>query len=71
VLQRLKEINPNRFKGKNIRIVQRLVKAWRMEMAGLVILDGGWIKSLPVSPAAAVAANTSTIAAAALGNIDR
>lgn len=43
VLQRQKEIDPSRFNKKNTRIVQRLVKAWRMEMAGLVILDGGWI----------------------------
>ncbi|MEI5680790.1 hypothetical protein AAAK29_21060 [Mesorhizobium sp. CCNWLW179-1] len=71
MLQRLKEIDPARFNEKNIRMVQRLVKAWRMEMAGLVILDGGWIKSLLVSPAAASAANTSTVATAAPGNIDR
>ncbi|MFU0507602.1 transposase, partial [Pseudaminobacter sp. NGMCC 1.201702] len=71
VLQRLKEIDPARFNEKNIRMVQRLVKAWRMEMAGLVILDGGWIKSLPLSPATAAAAHTSTVATAALGNIDR
>jgi hypothetical protein len=67
VLQRLKEIDPARFNEKNIRMVQGLVKVWRMEMAGLVILDGGWIKSLPVLPAAA-AAGTTTVA---LGNIDR
>ena len=69
MLQRLKEIDPARFDAKNIRMVQGLVKAWRMEMAGLVILDGDWIKSLPVSPAAAAAANASTVATAALGNI--
>ncbi|WP_260687611.1 hypothetical protein [Rhizobium laguerreae] len=34
VLQRLAEIDPARFKAKNIRTVQRLAKAWRMEMAG-------------------------------------
>ncbi|WP_259664104.1 MULTISPECIES: hypothetical protein [Rhizobium] len=51
VLHRLTEIDPARFKAKNIRTVQRLVRAWRMEMDGLVILDGGWIKSLPASPA--------------------
>lgn len=45
VLQRLTEIDRARFKEKNIRMVQRLVKAWRMEMAGLTILNGGWIKS--------------------------
>lgn len=71
VLQRLKEIDPARFEEKNIRMVQRLVKVWRMEMAGLVILDGGWITSLPVPPAAAMAVEMSTVATAALGNIDR
>ncbi|NNG74600.1 hypothetical protein HLI18_33095 [Rhizobium laguerreae] len=45
VLQHLTEINPARFKAKNIRMMQRLAKDWRMEMAGLVTLDGGWIKS--------------------------
>jgi len=52
VLQRLTEIEPSRFKERNIRMVQRLVKAWRMEMAGLTILDGGWIGSLAVSSSA-------------------
>ncbi|HEV2901021.1 MAG TPA: hypothetical protein VGX71_24895 [Pseudaminobacter sp.] len=71
VLQRLKDIDPARFEEKNIRMVQRLVKVWRMEMAGLVILDGGWITSLPVPPAAAMAGEMSTVATAALGNIDQ
>ncbi|RVK90064.1 hypothetical protein CN151_34405, partial [Sinorhizobium meliloti] len=68
-LRRLTEIDPIRFTEKNIRMVQMLVKAWRMEMAGLVILDGGWIKSLPSAAAAAVDAGTS--ASAVLGNIPR
>ncbi|WP_376775043.1 hypothetical protein [Mesorhizobium caraganae] len=50
VLQRLTKIDPSRFKEKNLRMVQRLVKAWRMEMAGLIILDGGWMKSWPYLP---------------------
>lgn len=69
VLRRLTEIDPIRFTGKNIRMVQMRVKAWRMEMAGLVILDGGWIKSLP--SAAAAADDTGTSASAVLGNIPR
>ncbi|MQW43367.1 hypothetical protein I0J99_27115 (plasmid) [Sinorhizobium meliloti] len=69
VLRRLTEIDPIRFTEKNIRMVQMLVKAWRMEMAGLVILDGGWIKSLPSAAAAAV--DTGTSASAVLGNILR
>lgn len=40
VLQHLIDIDPARFKAKNIRMVQRLVKTWRMEMAGLFIVDG-------------------------------
>lgn len=47
VLLRLTKIDPSRFKERNLRMVQRLVKAWRMEMAGLIILDGGWMKSWP------------------------
>ncbi|RWD61339.1 MAG: hypothetical protein EOS60_33030 [Mesorhizobium sp.] len=49
VLQRLTKIDPSRFKEKNLRMVQRLVKAWRMEMAGLIILNGDWMKSWPLS----------------------
>ncbi|WP_040679074.1 hypothetical protein [Rhizobium mesoamericanum] len=71
VLQRLTEIDPARFKAKNIRMVQRLVKTWRMEMAGLVILDGGWIKSLPASPAAAAAGDAGIPKPATFGNIYR
>lgn len=52
-------------------MVQRLVKVWRMEMAGLVILDGSWITSLPIPPAAAMTGEMSTVAIAALGDIDR
>ena len=69
VLERLTEIDPVRFTEKNIRMVQKLVRAWRMEMAGLIILDGGWIKSLPSAAAAAV--DTGTSASAVLGNIPR
>jgi hypothetical protein len=71
VLQRLTEIDPARFKEKNIRMGQRPVKAWRMEMAGLIILDGGWIKNLPVSPAAAAAGDTGRAGTTALSNINR
>ncbi len=69
VLQRLKEIDPERFKERNLRMVQRLVKAWRMEMAGLIILEGGWIKSLPASPAAAAAGDAGSSELVAFGNI--
>ncbi|WP_223217202.1 hypothetical protein [Rhizobium cauense] len=50
VLQRLIDIEPTRFETKNLRMVQLLVKTWRMEMAGLFIVDGGWFRSVPASP---------------------
>lgn len=65
VLQRLTEIDPACFKD---RMVQRLVKGWRMEMAGLIIFDGGWIKSLPVSPTAATGGEKGHVGTTALGN---
>ena len=61
VLQRLRTVDPARFEEKNLRMVQRLVKAWCMEIAGLIILDDGWIKTLPVSPAAAAAGDTGAL----------
>lgn len=45
VLQRLKDIDPARF--ANIRMVERLVKVWRMEIAGLVIFDGAGLRACP------------------------
>lgn len=71
VLQRLAEIDPARFKQKNLRMMQRLVRTWRMELAGLVILDGGWIRSLPLSSATIAAGESDTVGPAALGNISR
>lgn len=65
------DIDPARFREKNLRMVQRLVKAWRMEMAGLLILNGDWIKSLPSSPAAAVAGDEGTLTLVAFSNIPR
>ncbi len=50
-------------------MMQRLVRPWRMEAAGLVILDGGWIRSVPVSPATITAGDTGTVGSAILGNI--
>ncbi|MER9319307.1 hypothetical protein NKI31_28115 [Mesorhizobium sp. M0659] len=71
VLQRLTKIDPSRFKEKNLRMVQRLVKAWRMEMAGLIILDGGWMKSWPLSSSAATEGDRGHVGPIALGNIPR
>lgn len=69
VLQRLTKIDPSRFKEKNLRMVQRLVKAWRKEMAGRIILDGGWMKSWPLSPSAATVGDRGHVGPIALGNI--
>jgi len=63
VLQRLIDIEPTRFQAKNLRMVQLLVKTWRMEMAGLFIVDGGWFRSVPASPATAAAGDAGTLAA--------
>ncbi|WP_287298470.1 hypothetical protein [Mesorhizobium sp.] len=75
LLQRLTKIDSSRFKEKNLRMMQRLVKAWRMEMAGLIILDGGWMKSWPLSPSAATPPRRWEIAGhvgpIALGSIPR
>lgn len=50
-------------------MMQRLVRTWRIEAAGLVILDGGWIRSLPVSRTTIAASDTGSVASAVLGNI--
>jgi hypothetical protein len=71
VLQRLMKIDQSRFREKNLRMVQRLVKVWRMEMAGLVIVDETWVTSLPVAPTGVIGGGTSTVATAAFGNINR
>jgi hypothetical protein len=50
VLQRLMGADPSRFRTKSLRMVQRVVKAWRAEVMGRIILDGDWIKRVPPSP---------------------
>lgn len=67
VLQRLMSVDPSRFTKKSERTVQIAVKAWRAEITGQIILNGGWMKGFAISPPAS-AANTSTVATAALGN---
>ena len=42
--------DPSRFRTKSLRMVQRVVKAWRAEVMGRIILDGDWIKRVPTSP---------------------
>ena len=34
-------------------MVQKVVKAWRAEVMGRIILDGDWIKRVPAYPSAA------------------
>ena len=53
VLQRLMSADPSRFRPKSLRMVQRVVKAWRAEVMGRIILDGDWIKRVPAYPSAA------------------
>nr|WP_226951412.1 hypothetical protein [Rhizobium terrae] len=53
VLERLMSADPSRFTKRSLRTVQMAVKAWRIETAGLIILDGDWIKGAPLSSPAA------------------
>ncbi|MGX9120924.1 hypothetical protein ACWTU6_30565 [Mesorhizobium sp. BHbsci] len=59
VLQRLINADPARFTKKRLRTVQLAVKAWRVETAERIILDGDWM-----NPAGHVGSTT-------LGNILR
>lgn len=43
VLQRLTSADPSRFTKKSLRTVQLAVKAWRVETAERIILDGAWM----------------------------
>lgn len=43
VLQRLMSAAPSRFTKKSLRTVQLAVKAWRVETAERIILDGDWM----------------------------
>ncbi len=49
VLQRLMAADPSRFTEKSLRMVQRVVKPWRADLMGRIILDGDWIKRIPAS----------------------
>ncbi|MCA1493604.1 hypothetical protein I6F11_22060 [Ensifer sp. NBAIM29] len=69
VLQRLMSADPSRFTEKSLRTVQMAVKAWRMEIAGQIILNGDWMKSAPVSPPAAAGGDTGHLNALTFSNI--
>ncbi|MER8651498.1 hypothetical protein [Mesorhizobium sp. M1121] len=71
VLRQLTKIDPSRFREKNLRMVQRLVKAWRVEIAGRIILDGDWMRNCPLSPSAATEGDRGHVGLIALGNIPR
>jgi hypothetical protein len=49
VLQRLMDADPSRFTEKSLRMVQRVVKPWRADLMGRIILDGDWINRVPIS----------------------
>ncbi|QRM34524.1 hypothetical protein JO965_32945 (plasmid) [Microvirga sp. VF16] len=53
VLQRLMDADPARFRTRSLRMVQRLVKVWRADVMGRIILDGDWIKRVHAYPSAA------------------
>jgi hypothetical protein len=53
VLQRLMDADSSRFTTKSLRMVQKVVKPWRADLMERIILDGDWIKRVPVSPSAA------------------
>ncbi len=69
VLQRLMDADPSRFRTRSLRMVQRVVKAWRADVMGRIILDGDWIKRMPTCPSAAGAEIVHSIATP--GNILR
>lgn len=53
VLQRLMDADPARFRTRSLRMVQKVVKAWRADVMGRIILDGDWIKRAHANPSAA------------------
>ena len=36
---------PTRFSTKSLRMIQRLVKLWRAEIAVQIVIDGDWLAS--------------------------
>lgn len=69
VLQRLVSADPSRFTKKALRTVQMAVKAWRIETAGQIILDGDWMKRAPLSSPAAAGEDNGHLSAQNFGNI--
>jgi hypothetical protein len=67
VLGRLAERAPGHFGSRQLRTVQRLVKAWRTKMAHLLIDGAGTMIMIdaPAAIPAGMAAGVSTTAAAA------
>ena len=53
VLQRLMDADPSHFRTRSLRMVQRVVKTWRADVMGRIILDGDWIKRAHANPSAA------------------
>ncbi|MCA1371756.1 hypothetical protein I6F15_31360 [Bradyrhizobium sp. BRP14] len=69
VLERLMSADPSRFTERSLRTVQMAVKAWRMETAGQIILDGDWMKRAPLSSPAAAGEDNGHLSAQNSGNI--
>ena len=69
VLQRLMSADPSRFTQKSLRTVQMAVKAWRIETAGQIILNGDWMKRAPLSSPAAAGEDDGHLSAQNFGNI--
>ncbi|APG86941.1 transposase (plasmid) [Sinorhizobium americanum CCGM7] len=69
VLERLKSAHPSRFTKKSLRTVQMAVKAWRIETAGQILLDGDWMKRAPLSSPAAAGEDNGPLSSQTFGNI--
>ncbi len=52
VLQRLMDVDPSHFRTRSLRMVQKVVKTWRADVMGRIILDGDWIKRAHANPSA-------------------
>jgi hypothetical protein len=69
VLQRLQQTAPERFGGRQLRIVQKTLKAWRSEAAEQFILRHARHPSWSAPPPAAAGGGADPLSRAAFGNI--
>ncbi|RVH54914.1 hypothetical protein CN198_35565 [Sinorhizobium meliloti] len=54
---------------ERLRPVQMAVKAWRMQIARQIMLNGDWMKCAPLSPPAAAGGDTGHLSAPNFSNI--